>query len=264
MDDESEVRFVESHAQRRGGHQRLDPIVLELLLEFRAFFGIGPARIGADLVALFAQHSGDVLGSGDGERVDDSGPGEVVEMGGQPGDAGAGVEPWEDAEAQGISGEFTADDCGVVAELFGDVGDDAGVRCRRRREYRGVTWQFGQNPADAAVVGAEIVAPIGDAVGFVDDDESEEGQQLGQHFVAELRIVQPFRGDEEDVETAGLEVLEHGIPFGDVRGVETGGTDSGTFGRGDLVAHERQQRGDDETRPGARGPEHPSGHEVHR
>lgn len=251
MDDETEVGFVESHAERRGGHQRLDPIVLELLLELRAFFCIGPARIGANFVALFAQHSGDVLGGGDGERVDDPGPGEVAQMGGQPGDAGTRVEPGEDTEAQGIASEFAADDGGVVAELFGDVGDDAGVRGRCRREHRSIARQFGQDPADATVVGAEIVAPVGDAVGFVDDDEAEEGQQLRQHFVAELRIVQPLRGDEENVEAAGLEVLEHGIPFGDVRGIEAGGTDSGTFGRGDLVAHERQQRGDDEARPGA-------------
>ena len=80
MDDESEVGFVESHSQRRGGHECLEAVVLELLLEFGAFFGIGPASVGADFVALFAQHSGDVFGGGDGERVDDSGPGEVVEV----------------------------------------------------------------------------------------------------------------------------------------------------------------------------------------
>ena len=123
--------------------------------------------------------------------------------------------------------------------------------------------QFGQDAADAAVVGAEVVPPVGDAVGFVDDDEAEEGQQLRQHFVAELRIVQPLWGDEEDVEVAGLEVLEHGVPFGDVRGVEAGGADSGAFGCGDLVAHECQQRGDDEARSRAGGPKHAGGDEVH-
>src|SRR5699024_9814242 len=139
-------------------------VVLELALEFGALFGIGASRVGADLVTLFAQHPGDVLSGGDGERVDDARSGEIGQVGAQPRDPGTRIEAGQDAEAQGVAGEFAADDGGVVTELFGDVGDHARIGRGGGRQHRGVRGQFGQDVTDASVVGAEVVPPVGDAV----------------------------------------------------------------------------------------------------
>ena len=107
------------------------------------------------------------------------------------------------------------------------------------------------------------MAPVGDAVRLVDDDEAEEGQELGQDLVAELRVVQPLGRDEQNVEAAGPEIVEDGVPFGDVGGVEAGCAHPGALRRGDLVTHQRQQRGDDEAGTGASCPKHSGRHEVH-
>ena len=138
MDDEAEVRFVEPHSQRRGGHERLDPVVFELLLKLGPLLSIGPAGVGTDLVTPVAQNSGDVFGRADRERVDDSRTGEITKVGTQPCDACARVESGLDPEPEGVTGELAADDGGVVAELFGDIGDHPGVGGGCCGEDRGV------------------------------------------------------------------------------------------------------------------------------
>ena len=76
----------------------------------------------------------------------------------------------------------------------GGEGDD-----RRRAEG-------GEMLAEHAVVGAEIVTPLRDAVGFVDGDE--RGLALGEHL-REAGDAQALGGDEEEVEFA-VEVVAAG------------------------------------------------------
>lgn len=53
------------------------------------------------------------------------------------------------------------------------------------------------------------------------------------------------------------------VPLGDVGRVDGGSTDPGTLGRRDLVAHEGEQRRDDDRGPRASGAQERGGHEVH-
>jgi len=55
--------------------------------------------------------------------------------------------------------------------------------------------------------------------------------------------------DEEHVELPGRDARVHVVPLGHVARVDGRRRDPGALGRGHLVAHERQQRRDDDRRP---------------
>ena len=59
-----------------------------------------------------------------------------------------------------------------AAELLGDVGGYTGVGRGRGGQDGCARGQPRQQGADASVVGAEVMAPVRDAVGLVDDDQA--------------------------------------------------------------------------------------------
>ena len=110
----------------------------------------------------------------------------------------------------------------------------------------GTVAQSGKVLADHAVVGAEIVAPLRDAMGLVDGDE--RGRTLGEHL-RKARNAQPLGSDEKEVERAS-EIVDAGL-------ARDGAVEAGVNSRdaqvecgelGDLVFHERDERRDDERR----------------
>ena len=136
-------------------------------------------------------------------------------------------------------------------ELLGDVGDDPAVGRRGRREHRRAGRQVAEQRPDAAVVGPEVVAPVGDAVRLVDDEQPGGRRQPRQHGVAEAGVVEPLRADQQHVDLAARHVVVDQLPVVDVAGVDRDRRDAGALRGGDLVAHERQQRADDDRRTGA-------------
>ena len=149
-------------------------------------------------------------------------------------------------------------------ELLGDVVGDPGVGGRRGREHRDPGRQLGQQRAEAAVVGAEVVAPVGDAVGLVDHQQAAGRGQARQHLVAEAGVVEPLGAHQQDVDLAGVDLVVDRLPLVDVGGVDRHRADAGPLGGGDLVAHQREQRADDDGRPGARLAQQLGGDEVDR
>ena len=141
---------------------------------------------------------------------------------------------------------------GVHAQLLGDVVGHPGVGGRGGREHRDPRRQLGEQRAEAAVVGAEVVAPVGDAVGLVDHQQAAGRGEPGQHLVAEARVVEPLRADQQDVDLAGLDLVVDRLPLVDVGGVDRDRADAGPLRRRDLVAHQREQRADDHGRSRAR------------
>ena len=129
-------------------------------------------------------------------------------------------------------------------------------------QHRDAVGQVAQQGADPAVVGPEVVAPVGDAVRLVDHEQPAGGGQLGQHLVAEAGVVQPLGTDQQDVDLTGADGVLDGLPVLDVGGVDGDGTDAGALGGGDLVAHQRQQRGDDHGRAGTGLAQQQGGDEV--
>src|SRR4051812_48735766 len=82
--------------------------------------------------------------------------------------------------------------------------------------------------------------------------------------VAEAGVVEALGGDEQDVGLATVDGRLDVVPVLEVGGVDGVGADAGAGGGLDLVAHEREQRGDDDGRTGALIAEQCGGDEVDR
>ena len=133
-------------------------------------------------------------------------------------------------------------------ELLGDVGGHPRVGGRRRGEHRDALGQVAEQGADPAVVGTEVVAPVGDAVRLVDHQQPRGGGQPGQHLVAEAGVVEPLGAHQQHVDLAGVDRVVDRLPLLDVGGVDRHRADPGPLGRLDLVAHQGEQRRDDHRR----------------
>ncbi len=149
-------------------------------------------------------------------------------------------------------------------ELLRDVGDDAAVRGRRGREDWRAVRQPGEQGADAPVVRPEVVTPVGDAVRLVDDEQPGACGEARQHGVPEAGIVQPLRADQQDVDLTLLDTGVDLLPVLHVARVDGHRSDPGPRGGGDLVAHQREQRTDDDRRSGAGRPQQRGRDEVDR
>ena len=149
-------------------------------------------------------------------------------------------------------------------ELLGHVGGHPRVGGGGGRQHRDAGGQVGEQGAQPAVVGPEVVPPVGDAVRLVHDQQAGGGRQPGQHLVAEPGVVQPLGGHQQHVDLPGRDRVLDLLPLLDVGGVDGDRPDPGPLGGGDLVAHQRQQRGDDHRGAGAAVAQQRGGHEVHR
>ena len=212
MDDEAEVGLVEAHPERRCGDERLDPVLDERRLGVQPLGGVGAAAVGDDVVPGGPQERRQVLGAGDGERVDDAAARQVGEVLGEPAELLVRGAQAQHAEAQALALERAAQHEHVVrravgtdGQLVGDVVDDALVGGGGRGQHRDVRPQPRQRFADAPVVGPEVVAPVGDAVGLVDDEQPDALGERGQQAVAEVRVVEALRADQQHVDRAGAQ-----------------------------------------------------------
>jgi hypothetical protein len=101
-------------------------------------------------------------------------------------------------------------------------------------------------------------------VRLVDDEHAGAGGEPGEHPVAEVGVVQPLRADQQHVDLAGIDSPIGVLPVAGVRRVDGDGVDAGPGGGVDLVAHQRQQRRDDDRGPGALLAQQGRRDEVHR
>ena len=221
--------------------------------------------VGPHVVPALAQQPRGVDGGGDRERVDDARARQVVEVAEQPGEAGRGVGEAQHAESQRRAGEGPPDREHLgAAELLGDIRHHPAVRRGGGRQHRHVGRHLRDEVAEPAVVGTEVVAPVADAVRLVDDEQSDAAHERGELLLAERRVVEPLGGDEQHVDLVGVEPAQHVGPLVRVRRVDRHGAHARPLGGGDLVAHEREQRGHEHGRPGASAAQQQRRDEVHR
>ena len=98
----------------------------------------------------------------------------------------------DDAEPQRLAVQRAAQHQGVMSELLGDVVGDPLVGGGGGGQHRDAVGQLGQQGADPAVVRPEVMAPVGDAVGLVDDQQAAGRREPRHHLVAdEVRLVLP-------------------------------------------------------------------------
>ena len=150
------------------------------------------------------------------------------------------------------------------AELLGHVGDDPRVGGGRGGQDGDAVGHRGDEVGEAAVVGPEVVPPVGDAVRLVDHEQAHPLAQHRQLLLAEARIGEPLGRDQQDVDVVGGQPCPHVVPLVRVGRVDGHGPHARALGRGHLVAHERDERRDQERRAGTLLPEQGRRDEVDR
>ncbi len=128
---------------------------------------------------------------------------------------------------------------GRDAELLEHVGPGAVVGGRGQRQPRHLGKGIEQR-TQLAVVGAEIVAPFGNAMRLVD---GEQAQGRRRQQIAEGRLAGSLGRDVEQVELAGAKGVLRLAPVGIGAGQGRRGDAVGAR-RTQLVVHQRDQRGD--------------------
>ncbi len=248
MDHEAEVGLVEAHAEGRGRHERLDPVLLEVGLGLEPVGVLRAARVRGDREAALPQEGRGLLGGGDRQRVDDPGARQFVQVLGEPGQPVRGVRQPDHAQPQALPLQGAAQHqrlAGPGTELLGHVGGHPGVGGRGGGEDRHPGGELGEHGAQPTVVGAEVVAPVRDAVRLVDHQEARGGREFGEHLLAEVHGVEAFGTHEEDVGLTALDLVVDRVPLLGVGRVDGARPDAGPLRRLDLVPHEGEQRRDD-------------------
>ena len=131
----------------------------------------------------------------------------------------------------------------LEAEPLDDVGAGDGIGGGGERNARHAGKQLG-DAGEIAIFRAEVVAPLADAMRLVD---GEQGDPRVRQHLAEARRRQPFGSDIEQVELAARQRAPDGSGvFGAQRRIQRRGADAGLAQRLDLVAHQRDQRRNDD------------------
>lgn len=89
-------------------------------------------------------------------------------------------------------------------------------------------------------------------------------RRAGKDLVAEVGVVEPLGTDQQHIHLARGHLLLDGLPLLRVRRVDRAGTDTGTGRRLHLVAHQREERGDDHRGTASGLAQQGRRHEVHR
>ncbi len=262
MDDEGEVGFVETHAERGGGRHDLHVVVEQLRLDGEPRLGVAVTRVGHGRDALVAQPVGDDSSVADGEAVHDAGTRQVGNDGGQPRQPLCLRGQVDDPQRQTGAGERAAQDQQVVTELTGHIGHHPVVRGRGAGQHGHTGRQHLEHARDASIVGPEVVTPVADAMGLVDDEQTAARAHHRQHLGAEAPVGEPLGRDQQQIDLVAIDRVANFVPLGLVRRVE-GDRAYTHAGRGlDLVAHERQERAHEDGGPRARLAQDLGGDEV--
>jgi hypothetical protein len=241
VDDEAHVGAIDPHPE---GDRRDDDV--EVFRLERALRAPAARRVEAGVVGLAAdaeraQGLRELLDVAAAQAVDD--PGRAGVPRDHAADLAREVAAREDAVRQVRPVEAPDEERRIgEPELAHDVLADA------RRRGRGVgldrdRGQLAAELAELAVLGAEIVAPVADAVRLVDRDR---GQAAGLEALEEPRAHQALGGDVQEPQLAARERALDLAPLRAFLGArEHRGRRAVLAQRVDLVLHQRDQRADD-------------------
>ena len=177
MGNPADVGLVHAHAEGDGGDHDQPVFALKAGFDDAPVLGLHAAVIMAGGVALVAQRLGQGFGLGAGAAIDDAGL------------AAAGGGKGEDLLARVVLGGEGKVDIGPVKAVQKGVGrgaveqflDDLGLGFGIGSGGEGGQRHVQRAPqfADAQVIGAEIMAPLADAMGLVHGDQADAC--AGQH-----------------------------------------------------------------------------------
>ena len=167
-------------------------------------------------------------------------------------------------EGEAVATERAAERGELGAELLADVGDDPVVGGGGAPEHRhGGGVEAVDDLADPPVVGPEVVTPVGDAVDLVDDHQPGSRTDQRHRQVGELRVGEPLGRHEDEVDVVRRDVGGELVDRRRRRAVHRHRPQPEPGGGVDLVAHQREQRRDEQRRPEPGVAQQPGGEEVH-
>ena len=238
MDDEADVRFIDPHAEGDGRANHLHLIAQKKFLVFRSLLVWEARVVSLRGEPFFRKALGEALARFTTLAVDDAAfPLSVFE---KLDDLLRGRVFVQHAVGQVCTVE-TADEGVRVREL--ELLDDVLPHTARGgggERHEGNIGQLFAELRDLPILGAEIVAPLGDAVRFVDGDELDI--PLPQ-FLQKRRHHQPLRGDVEQAILAIEEPREAEARFFfSERGVQKCGRYARRDEGIDLIFHQRDER----------------------
>ena len=238
MGDEAHIRFVDPHAEGDRGHDHHVLAGNEGALVRRAHLSIQPCVIGPHgppgrCCQLVCQ----ILDLAPGLGIDDPRPRLAFHQIGQlphrivaMADRITDIGPVEPRQYQPVL---------RYAELRHDIGTRLAIRRRGQRQPRHLRKSVHQ-AAQHPVIGTEIVAPFGYAVGLVDREQAQ--RRRTQEF-AKGRLARPFRRDVQKIQLAGPEGILRFAPVGIGAG-QRGRADAIGARAAKLIVHQRDQRAD--------------------
>ena len=238
--DEAHVGLVDAHAEGDGGDHDQPFLVEETLLVGGAHV-IGQAGvIGQGRKTLVAELLGHLLHLLARHAVDDAGIAATL------GQKGQQLLAWR------LLGHDAIEDVGSVeagekalgllqVQAAGHLFAGTGIRGGGERQARHAGKVFGQL-TELHVFRAEVMAPLGHAVGFVD---GEQGDRQALEEVQHARLDQALGRKIEQLDLAALQLRSDGsLLFAGHGGVERGRRHAQFQQGGDLVVHQRDQRRD--------------------
>ena len=237
VDHPADVGLVDAHAEGDRGADDLHLVAQEKLLVFGAFLVAEPGVVGPGGEAAVGERLGHALGGGARGAIDDAAL--VLAL----------FHELEDLLERFVLGGDAVGEVGAVetrdksrrvaqAQVLHDVAAHA-FGGRRGERHDGDVGQQDAELGELPVLGAEIVAPLGDAVRLVDGDRLHvPGLQI---FLPVIEHETLGRG----VEQPPFAAVQAGEPraslLGAERGVEVGGGDAHFLELIHLILHQRDQ-----------------------
>ena len=243
MHDEADVRLVDAQAERAGRDHQPDLARHEAPLRVLAVGGAQLAVVPAGVDALAAQPAPELLHLADSRGIHDAAarlfaedPQQSLPLGLAVHGA-ANLEPQVGALDPGVHHPRIGD-----AQLAHDVLRHLRRGCGGEGQHRR-TAQRADRLGEREVGGAEIVAPLRDAVRLVDDEQADPARAQRLDV---LGILQALGGQVDEVVGSRLDLLDlFALLAGAQCRVELRHADARHLGLALLVLHQRDQRRDD-------------------
>jgi hypothetical protein len=248
MDDIAHVRLVDAHAEGDGRHHHGGVGLEELLQAPGAQVFVEPGMIGERRHAGRRQRRCQLVDALARAGIDHARAARA--LGHQLQDPAVPLSQLALGRERELRARKAVDELARVGEpeLGADVRPRARVRCRGDGQARDMRKDLRQ-PAEHAVLGPEVVAPLADAVRLVDGHQRQRQlRQALQHG----RLHQAFGRQVEQVQRAFAGAAPHvaaGVRGG--AGIELLGSHTRLLQCRHLVGHQRNQRRDDEAETGA-------------
>jgi len=167
-------------------------------------------------------------------------PGEPVGLAGKP----------QYLRTKTLARERATDDDEIGAKLLFHVRNHTVVRGCRSSQQRHIGQQEPHEPLDAPIVRTEIVAPVRDAMRFVYDEEPEAARHHFTHEPLEIFVAETLGRYQQQINLVGGKALFDLGPVRLVRAVDRLGVHAQPRCCSHLIPHQREERADQQRRPG--------------